>query len=119
MGRRSDLYIHLGQSKPGRVHRQRKECALDAPPKKGSPIIVDGGDSVRIHLVNGGYMSHPMHIHTHRFQRVEKDGGTVPEATRHDMDVTNVAPAERHTIESTADADPESISCTAARSTTS
>ncbi len=33
-------------------------------------------------------------------------GLTIPEAARHDMDVTNVAPAERHTIEFTADADP-------------
>jgi FtsP/CotA-like multicopper oxidase with cupredoxin domain len=75
-------------------------------PEKGSPLIVEQGDTVRVHYVNGGYMSHPLHIHNHRFQRVEKDGGVVPEAARHDMDVTNVAPAERHTVEFTADAQP-------------
>lgn len=75
-------------------------------PEDGSPMIVEQGDTVRVHWVNGGYMSHPLHIHNHRFQRVEKDGGVIPEAARHDMDVCNVAPAERHTIEFTADADP-------------
>jgi FtsP/CotA-like multicopper oxidase with cupredoxin domain len=93
--RNPDVFTVNGKSAPRSLH-----------PEKGSPIIVEQGDSVRIHLVNGGYMSHPMHIHNHRFQRVEKDGGTIPEAARHDMDVTNIAPAERHTIEFTADADP-------------
>ena len=51
-------------------------------------------------------MSHPMQIHNHRFQLVEKDGGQIPEAARYEHDVTNVAPAERHTVEFTADADP-------------
>jgi FtsP/CotA-like multicopper oxidase with cupredoxin domain len=93
--RNPDVFTVNGKSAPRTLH-----------PEQGSPIIVEEGDSVRIHLVNGGYMSHPIHIHNHRFQRVEKDGGTVPEAARHDMDVTNIAPAERHTIEFTADADP-------------
>ncbi|MGZ0748575.1 multicopper oxidase domain-containing protein [Haloparvum sp. AD34] len=93
--RNPDVFTVNGRSAPRTLH-----------PEEGSPIIVDKGDRVRIHLVNGGFMSHPMHIHNHRFQRVEKDGGTVPKAARHDMDVTNVAPAERHTIEFTADADP-------------
>ncbi|MFC4451977.1 multicopper oxidase domain-containing protein [Halorussus aquaticus] len=93
--RNPDVFTVNGKSAPRTLH-----------PEQGSPIIVEEGDSVRVHLVNGGYMSHPMHIHNHRFQRVEKDGGTIPEAARHDMDVTNVAPAERHTIEFTADADP-------------
>ena len=44
-----------------------------------------------------------MYIHNHRFRRVEKDGGAIPEVARHEMDVTNIAPAERHTIEFTAD----------------
>jgi FtsP/CotA-like multicopper oxidase with cupredoxin domain len=75
-------------------------------PEDGSPIIVEKGDTVRIHFVNAGYMSHPLHTHNHRFRRVEKDGGTISEAAQHEMDVTNVAPAERHVIEFEADADP-------------
>ncbi|NHN61510.1 MULTISPECIES: multicopper oxidase domain-containing protein [Halorussus] len=93
--RNPDVFTINGKSAPRTLH-----------PEDGSPIIVKQGETVRLHMVNGGYMSHPMHIHNHRFQRVEKDGGVIPEAARHDMDVTNIAPAERHTIEFTADADP-------------
>ncbi|WP_148416120.1 multicopper oxidase domain-containing protein [Haloferax sp. KTX1] len=93
--RKPDVFTVNGKSAPRTLH-----------PEDGSPIIVEQGDTVRIHYVNAGYMSHPMHIHNHRFQLVEKDGGVIPEAARHDMDVTNIAPAERHTVEFTADAQP-------------
>ncbi|WP_410765552.1 multicopper oxidase domain-containing protein [Haloferax sp. DFSO60] len=93
--RAPDVFTINGKSAPRTLH-----------PEDGSPIIVERGDLVRVHYVNGGYMSHPLHIHNHRFQLVEKDGGVIPEAARYDMDVTNVAPAERHTVEFTADADP-------------
>lgn len=61
---------------------------------------------IGLYLVNAGYMSHPIHTHNHRYRLVEKDGGRIPEAARYERDVTNVAPAERHTIEFEADADP-------------
>jgi FtsP/CotA-like multicopper oxidase with cupredoxin domain len=93
--RNPDVFTVNGKSAPRTLH-----------PEQGSPIIVEEGDTVRVHLVNGGYMSHPIHLHNHRFQRVEKDGAPVPEVARHDMDVTNIAPGERHTIEFTADVDP-------------
>ena len=93
--RRPDVFTVNGKAAPRTLH-----------PEEGSPVIVSEGDSVRIHLVNGGYMNHPFHIHNHRFQLTEKDGGTIPEAARHEMDITDMAPAERHTIEFTADADP-------------
>jgi len=93
--RNPDVFTINGKVAPRTLH-----------PEDGSPILVEQGDTVRVHYVNGGYMSHPLHIHNHRFERVEKDGGVVPEAARHKMDVTNVAPAERHTIEFTADAQP-------------
>jgi FtsP/CotA-like multicopper oxidase with cupredoxin domain len=94
-GRDPDVFTVNGKVAPRTLH-----------PEDGSPIVVEQGDTVRVHFVNGGYRSHPLHIHNHRFERVEKDGGVVPEAARHEMDVTNVAPAERHTVEFTADADP-------------
>ncbi|MFB6121014.1 MAG: multicopper oxidase domain-containing protein [Halobacteriaceae archaeon] len=93
--RNPDVFTVNGKSAPRTLH-----------PEDGSPILVSQGDTVRLHLVNGGYMSHPMHIHNHRFEVVEKDGGQIPDAARHEQDVTNVAPAERHTIEFTADAEP-------------
>jgi FtsP/CotA-like multicopper oxidase with cupredoxin domain len=93
--RHPDVFTINGKSLPRTLH-----------PEDGSPIIVESGDRVRLHFVNAGYMSHPLHTHNHRFRLVEKDGGHVPKAARYDRDVTNVAPAERHTIEFTADADP-------------
>ncbi|WP_225334616.1 multicopper oxidase domain-containing protein [Halomicrobium urmianum] len=93
--RNPDVFTINGKSAPRTLH-----------PEDGSPIIVSQGDTVRVHMVNAGYMSHPMHTHNHRFRVVEKDGGTIPEAARHDEDICNVAPAERKTIEFEADADP-------------
>ena len=93
--RNPDIFTVNGKSAPRTLH-----------PEDGSPIIVSEGDLVRLHLANNGYMSHPLHIHNHRFELAEKDGGTIPEAARYEMDITNVAPAERHTIEFTADAEP-------------
>ncbi|KTG21243.1 multicopper oxidase domain-containing protein [Haloferax profundi] len=93
--RNPDVFTVNGKSAPRTLH-----------PEDGSPIIVEQGDQVRVHYVNAGYMSHPMHIHNHRFQLVEKDGGVIPDAARYERDVTNIAPAERHTVEFTADADP-------------
>ncbi|WP_049928915.1 multicopper oxidase domain-containing protein [Halopiger goleimassiliensis] len=93
--RNPDVFTINGKSLPRTLH-----------PEDGSPIIVDHGDTVRLHMVNAGYMSHPMHTHNHRFRLVEKDGGQVPEAAQYEQDVTNIAPAERHTVEFEADADP-------------
>ncbi|WP_418280505.1 multicopper oxidase domain-containing protein [Halorubrum sp. DTA98] len=75
-------------------------------PEAGSPMVVEAGDRVRIHITNNGYESHSMHTHNHRFEVVEKDGGVIPENARHKEDVTSLAPAERKTLEFTADADP-------------
>ncbi|WP_049891010.1 multicopper oxidase domain-containing protein [Natrinema versiforme] len=93
--RNPDVFTINGKSLPRTLH-----------PEEGSPIIVDHGDTVRLHMVNAGYMSHPMHTHNHRFRLVEKDGGQVPETAQYEQDVTNIAPAERHTVEFEADADP-------------
>jgi len=93
--RNPDVFTVNGKSAPHTLH-----------PEQGSPLIVEQGDRVRVHWVNAGYMSHPMHIHNHRITRVAKDGGVIPEVARHEMDICNVAPAERHTVEFTANADP-------------
>jgi FtsP/CotA-like multicopper oxidase with cupredoxin domain len=93
--RHPDIFTINGKSAPRTLH-----------PEQGSPLIVSEGDNVRLHFVNAGYMSHPLHIHNHRFQVTSKDGGQVPEAARHGQDIVNVAPAERYAIDFTADADP-------------
>ncbi|MXR21163.1 multicopper oxidase domain-containing protein [Halobacterium bonnevillei] len=93
--RNPDIFTINGKSAPRTLH-----------PEDGSPIIVEQGDTVRVHYCNNGYMNHPLHIHNHRFRRIEKDGGQIPEVAQHEMDITDIAPAERHTIEFEADAEP-------------
>ncbi len=94
--RRPDVFIINGRSAPRTVH-----------PEDGSPPLVSQGDTVRLHLVNAGrFISHPMHVHNHRFQVVGKDGSKAPEAARYDADITNLAPAERHAVEFGAGAGP-------------
>jgi FtsP/CotA-like multicopper oxidase with cupredoxin domain len=93
--RNPDVFTMNGKSLPRTLH-----------PEEGSPMIVDRGDTVRVHWVNAGFMSHPLHIHNHRFKVVEKDGAEYPEEMQLKQDVLNVAPAERYTIEFEADVDP-------------
>jgi FtsP/CotA-like multicopper oxidase with cupredoxin domain len=93
--RRPDVFTVNGKSAPRTLH-----------PEDGTPFIVESGDTARIHFVNAGFMSHPLHTHNHRFKIVEKDGADYPEAVQFEQDVVNVAPAERYTLEFEADADP-------------
>lgn len=93
--RHADAFSFNGRVAPYTLH-----------PEQGTPFIVNHGDTVRVHFVNAGFMSHPMHTHNHRFEVVEKDGSQLPEDARYKQDVTDIAPAERHTIEFEADAGP-------------
>ena len=93
--RRTDAYTINGRAAPTTFH-----------PELGTPLIVDEGERVRLHVVNAGYEAHPFHTHRHRFETVRKDGGRVPPEARHDEDVVLVGPAERYTLEFVADADP-------------
>ena len=93
--RRADVFTINGKSAPATLH-----------PETGSPFLVSSGDTVRVHWVNAGFMSHPMHVHNHRFRVVEKDGSPIPDPVQYERDVVNVAPAERYTVEFEADADP-------------
>jgi FtsP/CotA-like multicopper oxidase with cupredoxin domain len=93
--RRPDAFTVNGRSAPATLH-----------PETGSPILMKRGETVRLHLVNGGFRAHPLHTHNHRFAVVEKDGATIPEAVRYERDVVNVAPADRYTVEFEANADP-------------
>ncbi len=93
--RRPDAFTVNGRSAPYTLH-----------PEEGSPFLVDRGDTVRVHFVNAGFMSHPLHTHNHRFKVVEKDGSPMPDPLQYEQDVINIGPAERYTVEFVADADP-------------
>ena len=93
--RNPDRFTINGRSGPTSFH-----------PEVGSPLIVEAGDTVRVHLANNGYEAHPIHVHNHRYRLVEKDGSQIPEVAQFDQDVENIAPAERKTIEFEANAEP-------------
>ncbi|WP_255169575.1 multicopper oxidase domain-containing protein [Natrononativus amylolyticus] len=93
--RSPNIYTLNGRGAPSTFH-----------PELGTPLIVSEGDTVRLHIVNAGYESHPFHTHGHRFRVVEKDGGRIPEAAQYEEDVISIAPAERYTLEFEATADP-------------
>ncbi|WP_331233980.1 multicopper oxidase domain-containing protein [Natronorarus salvus] len=93
--RNSNRYTINGRCAPYTLH-----------PEEGSPLLVESGERVRVHLVNAGYEAHPFHTHGHRFRVIEKDGSPIPEEAQYEEDVVNVAPAERYTIEFEADSDP-------------
>ncbi|KAB7519707.1 multicopper oxidase domain-containing protein [Halosegnis rubeus] len=93
--RRPDVFTINGKCAPRTLN-----------PEDGSPIVVSSGDTVRLHWVNAGFRSHPLHMHNHRFEVVERDGSQIPDAARYKRDVQSVSPAERYTVEFEADADP-------------
>ena len=93
--RMGDAFTINGKAAPATLH-----------PETGSPLVVDAGDTVRVHFVNAGFMNPAMHVHNHRFKIVEKDGSPIPEPMQLEQDIVDVAPAERYTIEFEADADP-------------
>ncbi|WP_247730576.1 multicopper oxidase domain-containing protein [Halovivax limisalsi] len=89
------LYTINGRSAPTTYH-----------PEQGTPLIASAGERVRVHVVNAGYENHGFHTHGHRFEVVEKDGTPIPPERRTEMDVLDVAPAERYAVELTTDSDP-------------
>jgi len=50
--RTPDVFTMNGKGPPRTIH-----------PEEGSPIIVDSGGTVRLHLANSGYRSHPVYLH--------------------------------------------------------
>lgn len=93
--RSSDEYTINGRSAPSTFH-----------PEQGTPLLVESGDTVRLHIGNAGYESHPFHTHGHRFEVIRKDGSLIPESQRIKQDVVEIAPAQRITIEFEATKDP-------------
>jgi manganese oxidase len=61
-----------------------------------APVAVKPGESVLIHYLNEGVMSHPMHLHGQVQKVIAKDG--FPLQFPYDADTINVAPGERYTV---------------------
>lgn len=69
-----------------------------------SPLTAQKGDRVRIRIGNLSAMSHhPIHIHGHKFQVVETDGGRIPSAAQWPEATIKVAVGQIRTVEFVAD----------------
>jgi FtsP/CotA-like multicopper oxidase with cupredoxin domain len=68
------------------------------------PLVAELGDLVRIRLGNLGPMDHhPIHLHGHKFEVTETDGGQVPRAARRPETTTLVPVGAVRVIEFVAD----------------
>lgn len=57
------------------------------------PMIVKEGEKVRIRFINSGYQQHFMHIHSHKFIVVARDGSYVNEPQK--IDTVGIGPGQR------------------------
>lgn len=57
------------------------------------PLIVKEGEKVRIRFINSGYQQHFMHVHSHRFMVVARDGSYVNEPQK--IDTVGIGPGQR------------------------
>jgi manganese oxidase len=61
-----------------------------------TPYVLQSGESLLVHYMNEGLMSHPMHLHNNRQLVIAKDG--FPLDSPYFADVINVAPGERYSV---------------------
>jgi len=98
----------LAPRKPDRVHRMelggdmmRYVWTINGKVYgEGDPFLVKEGERVELALQNATMMSHPIHLHGHRFQVVEIDGKRLAGAVR---DTVIVPPGARVTVAFDAD----------------
>ncbi|MBN2981757.1 multicopper oxidase family protein [Cohnella algarum] len=70
--------------------------------KSGSsiaPLTVKEGETVRIRLINAGFLSHPLYLQGHEFKIVSTDGQPINNPPLVNGQLLNVAPGERYDIE--------------------
>jgi hypothetical protein len=60
-----------------------------------SLVVADEGETVRLRVVNGGSKGIALHTHGHKFTVTDRDGVSLPEATRTPQDVVWLATAQR------------------------
>jgi FtsP/CotA-like multicopper oxidase with cupredoxin domain len=61
-----------------------------------TPYSLQAGESLLVHYMNEGLMSHPMHLHNNRQLVIAKDG--FPLESPYFADTINVAPGERYSV---------------------
>ncbi|MBM7647844.1 FtsP/CotA-like multicopper oxidase with cupredoxin domain [Bacillus ectoiniformans] len=68
-----------------------------------SPLTVKKGETVKLRLVNAGYMSHKIHLHGHKFKVTSSDGQPIENPDELEDSLVEIAPGERYDLEFTAD----------------
>jgi len=63
------------------------------------PLIVKEGETVRIRLINAGFLSHPLYLQGHEFKIVSTDGQTINNPPYVNGQLVTIAPGERYDIE--------------------
>jgi FtsP/CotA-like multicopper oxidase with cupredoxin domain len=56
-------------------------------------MLVKEGERVRIRFINSGYQQHFMHVHSHKFIVVARDGSYVNEPQK--IDTVGIGPGQR------------------------
>lgn len=67
------------------------------------PLQVTQGDTVRLRLINAGYLSHSLHLHGHRYRIIATDGNAVSDPKWVKDKLLSIGPGERTDIEFQAD----------------
>lgn len=68
-----------------------------------APLTVKEGETVRIRLINAGFMSHPLYLQEHEYIIVSTDGQPINNPPLVNGQLLNIAPGERYDIEFVAD----------------
>ncbi|MFD0959633.1 multicopper oxidase family protein [Paenibacillus chungangensis] len=63
-----------------------------------TPLRVKEGDTVRLRLVNAGYISHSLHLHGHDFKLITTDGQPLNNPASISDQLIQIAPGERYDI---------------------
>ncbi|WP_234245957.1 multicopper oxidase family protein [Billgrantia desiderata] len=102
----SEWAIHAGTERPDPNEMGALNIfTINAKAFPGTaPLVVRTGDRVRIRIANLSADSHhPIHIHGHKFDVVETDGGVIPEAGRWPETTVIMPVGSTRTIEFVAD----------------
>ncbi|MCU6707265.1 multicopper oxidase family protein [Paenibacillus sp. J5C_2022] len=62
------------------------------------PLRVKEGDTVRLRLINAGYLSHSLHLHGHDFKLITTDGQPLNNPAIVSDQLIHIAPGERYDI---------------------
>lgn len=111
MGSMNHSKMNMGSTGTGRMMSDAEMMPMmytifTANGKSGSSIeslTVKEGETVRIRLINAGFLSHPLYLQGHEFKIISSDGQPINNPPLVSGQLLNIAPGERYDIEFVAD----------------